>query len=771
MSNKIAACMILGDEYDPKELNETFESLVAGGVDHVFIAYNGKKRFFPGVFDIPFTVEKFAWEEDFAKARTQSFQMVPANEFGWILWIDSDDILETDNGLQNVVKDVDEHTSGVFLRYDYAVEPTTGQVVVEQWRERLLRTSVKWDWIHPIHEVCLGPPGTQFVRKDGAHIRHLRASGEDRGARLRNRRIIAKAKREHPDVPRYVFYFAGETMAEADRETDPEEKANLARAAILAFTDYKEMLDTINDDFFVAQIRIAECFRMAGQFAEAFDADMESIAIYPSWPDGYIGAAKTLMEIGDFGRMLSFADIACKMEKPRTAASIETMNSSFTPLFLRAIANENLGNLDEAVADYRRARNFWNPPNNKLDEKIVELDERLMNGPVVAVPDGDRRRLRGTKPEKSIAFLTTPLPEDWHPELMKINGSGGAELCIMKLAPMFAADGWRVSVFGTPGDHRGVYAEDGVEYWESNEFLTTEKYKVVVSSRTTAPFNTEMEADVKLLWMHDVNSGQALLEMKNQPDKVLALTPWHANHLSKLYRIDPSRISIIPNGIDLDRFPVERSESTDLGSRFIWSSSYDRGLETVLCLWPSIKRRLPDATLDIFYGWNMYDRSIEQWEKYNQNQAEALKLFKIKMETQMAQLGIRPDSGINHHGRVNQDELASFMLASDIWPFTTQFMETFCITAIEMQAAGVIPIASNLAALQNNVAVKDLLIEGWPQNVTYQNQFLDKLDAVYSASSEEILYARQEGRKLAESMTWENAYTKWNDLLRSLGVN
>src|SRR5262249_45886869 len=154
--------------------------------------------------------------------------------------------------------------------------PETRQVVVEQWRERILRTNVDWQWVHPIHEVCLGPPGTQFIRKEEAWIEHQRASGEDRGARERNRKIIDRALIEHPEVPRYVFYLGGETMAEADAEQDQKEKARLAMIAVKAFTRFKEMVDQVNDDYFIAQCRIAECHRMAGDYLEAFEADLET---------------------------------------------------------------------------------------------------------------------------------------------------------------------------------------------------------------------------------------------------------------------------------------------------------------------------------------------------------------------------------------------------------------------------------------------------------------------------------------------------------------
>jgi len=35
----------------------------------------------------------------------------------------------------------------------------------------------------------------------------------------------------------------------------------------------------------------------------------------------------------------------------------------------------------------------------------------------------------------------------------------------------------------------------------------------------------------------------------------------------------------------------------------IYTSSYDRGLEHLLKMWPDVKKAVPDAELHIFYGW------------------------------------------------------------------------------------------------------------------------------------------------------------------------
>ena len=38
----------------------------------------------------------------------------------------------------------------------------------------------------------------------------------------------------------------------------------------------------------------------------------------------------------------------------------------------------------------------------------------------------------------------------------------------------------------------------------------------------------------------------------------------------------------------------------------IYGSSYDRGLEHLLRMWPDIRKEVPDAQLRIFYGWNLF---------------------------------------------------------------------------------------------------------------------------------------------------------------------
>ncbi len=484
--NRVAACMIMGDGYNAKIVRQTLTSLKLAGVDKLFLAYNGKSRstitwMFRHLkkIDLPFVVQKFKWEDNFAKARQQSFDLVPKDEFDWMMWIDADDRFMADKPLDEMFDSLDPYTLGVYIRYDYSVEPETGAVTVQQWRERFFSTKVDWQWKYPVHEVCIGPPGMQFAKRDHCYVVHLRTPEQDYGTRNRNRRIIAKALKEDPTDQRMQFYFANEAAAEADSIEEGSEKWRVAAAAILAYKRFASNPNVGKEDLYLAATRIGDLHLMRHDTNKAIDAFLESLKINPEWPDAYIGLARACLELEDWGKCLSFANLAVERPKPVTSSAITPVTYDYSPLLLRGIALEGLGRFEEAQIDFKAAAEIWNPSGGLLEWKLKEIERKIAVQPL---DKDERKRLRGSRPDKSIAFVTAPLPEPWHPILEAEGGAGGAETCIMRLAPRFVADGWRVSVFGTPGfEHKGVNS-DGVEYWDSEEYIPNEKFKIVVSS-------------------------------------------------------------------------------------------------------------------------------------------------------------------------------------------------------------------------------------------------------------------------------------------------
>lgn len=121
----------------------------------------------------------------------------------------------------------------------------------------------------------------------------------------------------------------------------------------------------------------------------------------------------------------------------------------------------------------------------------------------------------------------------------------------------------------------------------------------------------------------------------------------------------------------------------------MYTSSYDRGLEHLLKMWPEIKKEVPKAELHIFYGWQLF-------ESFYRNNPGSM-AWKDKMDKMMEA------KGITHHGRVSQPEIEKWYQKCGLWTYPTHFGEISCISAMKAQVWGAIPVVIDYAALKTTV--------------------------------------------------------------------
>ena len=174
--------------------------------------------------------------------------------------------------------------------------------------------------------------------------------------------------------------------------------------------------------------------------------------------------------------------------------------------------------------------------------------------------------------------------------------------------------------------------------------------------------------------------------------------------------------------------------------RFIYSSSPDRGLDTLLYLWPFIKLNLPNATLDIFYGFTHF------------NSAE-----KDKLIAQMDQ------PGITYHGRVAQKELREYFEKADIWFYPTRFHESFCITALEAQLTKTVVVTTKLAGLIDTVADRGILIEGDAYTKEYRIKALEEVIGILRDNNRRQQMVDR-AYEWAKQQTWDNKSKEWQEI-------
>ncbi len=183
----------------------------------------------------------------------------------------------------------------------------------------------------------------------------------------------------------------------------------------------------------------------------------------------------------------------------------------------------------------------------------------------------------------------------------------------------------------------------------------------------------------------------------------------------------------------------------------IYGSSYDRGLEHLLKMWPEIKRAVPEAELRIFYGWDMFDRV------YHDNPER--QMWKEKINQMME------EDGIVHLGRISHDACVKEHENAGIWAYPTHFGEISCITAMRAQVYGSIPVVVDYAALQETVkwGVK---VEGDIYDKETSDRFKEELiNLLKSDEAQEIIRVpMMEWAK--KEYSWSKVAKQWTDEFR-----
>ena len=172
-------------------------------------------------------------------------------------------------------------------------------------------------------------------------------------------------------------------------------------------------------------------------------------------------------------------------------------------------------------------------------------------------------------------------------------------------------------------------------------------------------------------------------------------------------------------------------------------SAYYRGLECLLKMWPSIREKVPDATLDVYYGW-------ESWLGL-----EGPDDFYERMEAKFEEM---KDQGVTVHGRVSHEVLANAMKEIQVWAYPTEFTEIHCITALKAQEAGCYPVVTNVGALaetvQSGVKLKTQRIY---TDEYQQEQFVE---AVVNALKNNLTGTSVEGTD------WSDVAQKWDEVIK-----
>jgi len=266
-------------------------------------------------------------------------------------------------------------------------------------------------------------------------------------------------------------------------------------------------------------------------------------------------------------------------------------------------------------------------------------------------------------------------------------------------------------------------------------------------SRFSEYYPATLLSNVENVYMvaHDLTMTGLVIPTHPKLRKIFCLTEWHVSYFESVFPMLKEYLVPFYYGIDLAKFDVVGEGEGKVKNRFIYSSFPDRGLLQVLTMWPEIVAAYPDASLHIYVDLE------NEWA--NRVRPEIMKEVKQRLSELTGGAG----SGVVNHGWVKKSVLAQAWKQAEYWLYPCTFKETFCLTALEAAISKTAVISNDLAALQNTVGDRGVVIPGDATTAEWQSeavkQVLRLMSSEGSATRAENVRRNYEW---AAKLSWEN---------------
>lgn len=390
-----------------------------------------------------------------------------------------------------------------------------------------------------------------------------------------------------------------------------------------------------------------------------------------------------------------------------------------------------------------------------VSRKILESED---HGSYHKADDSTQAYLKTKYAKETVILYSGPSWEKWSFENVERGGIGGSEIWQISLAREFYKLGYRVLNFcDTPEKEMWDGDIQYIHYSHFPEFVDQNYIDYFISSRTTDSLKLPVRAGKIYVMIHDI----FMLSPKDQlfqekVDKYCVLSQWHWDFVKNHHGItDDNKMFLTSNGIYFDRY--DNRDIKRHPYRMFWSSSLDRGLDTLLYLFDFIKKEIPELELHVYYGMETWKKSVKQ--KNDENGLKKIKEIEEGMK--------KP--GIHYHGRVNQKELAEAQLSCSLWAYPTDFEEVFAITAIEAQRARIPVVTSNYAGLRTTLGDSAVMIgngtKGQSYTKDYREKFVEECVSFLKDKEKRESWI-EKGLKNTERFSWQQTALNWQKLFK-----
>jgi glycosyltransferase involved in cell wall biosynthesis len=708
---------------------------------------------------------------DFAAARelSMSYAKNPL-----VMWIDADDILTGGAALRQYAIDYleDPERSCIFLAYDYSFDPD-GKCSTVLWRERIVRKDL-YRWAGVCHESLIpksGHPGAVGrVPEDVSKIVHKHGRFHI-FSDVRNYAILREAheKAEWKD-PRWEFYL-GNACRGLSRWTE-----------CIAWYCRVLQRSGSRDDRLSAALNIAYCHILLGRAWRAIDWFAQAMKIAPDEPRAYFGTARAYFDLKNYRRVLLYTQLGRSLGTPDTITSVDPNHFDYYPGAFEAMALKEIGDPEAALKVATEVRAL-RPDLEASDElyrdvlawaqqeqlkRAVQLvsstafSEQAAIDIIQAVKPEIRAQIPElqvetfcTSPKRSITFLCGLTAETWDPT-SEIDGVGGSEKMVIQLARRLAKKGFRVDVYGNPKPENRYKAFDGVTYRPSQSFNPLLERGHLIIWRHWGYLDLPLRAKSIILDLHDVQFPRDLAPARLA--KIKAAVFKSDFHLDPVREICGDKARILRNGVDpshLSLTPAARRLK-----HLVYASSADRGLKSALRIFARVKALHPDATLDCFYGFTplYFKKAAEsEYQFFGDDQAER---HMLDYAEECFELCDRVGAGFR--GRIGHAALAEELQTSSVLLYPTRFPEISCMAALEAQAAGCIPVTSDMGALKESNKHGVLV----PKEAS-DDAYVSAIHGIFSKGADLDTHRLEMSESILSSYNFDALAAEWLELLNA----
>ncbi len=605
----------------------------------------------------------FDWINDFAAARNFAFSKCTQD---YVFWQDLDDVLSDSKAFirwrDNVM-----HAGHYWLAtYNYAYDPA-GQVTCKFIRERVIKNNFGFKWKYFVHEGLLKEDGGTFWTQqvNTWTINHRRTAEDIKSDHMRNIKIFES----HPEPlePRMNFYYGKELV-----ENGFPEKGGAPLMEALK----SEHLD-IHDRILATQYAIQSAAN-GKAWVQAIELAMNGLKLMPNRAEYWCLLGDIYQAINQpANAVMNYRGALCCEENALGGiVVIDTRAYKEYPLTKLTEIYLHQGRFDLAE-EHIEMLSKHNPTHaESFQKRLVELK--------------NLSTIRTNLVKSEDIIITCP-PQgavtDWDENTLAEKGHGGSETAAIEVARWLKKKTNRAVKIFHPRAQRDVMPS-GVEYIPSSELVgyvqNVEPHAHIAWRHPTRLTNAK-----SYIWCHDLQCPGA--NVVANYDKIVALSEFHKEYLIETNGVPEDKIVLGFNGINPDDFsePAVRDPL-----KVVFSSSPDRGLAQTIDI---VKKAREISKLDIklhcFYGFeNMRKAGQNEWA----DRIEA----KIKENSDF----------VTHHGQVNKKVLMKNFKEAAVWLYVNDFIESYCITAIEALCAGAWPIVRDMGALK--YTMKEALDKG-----------------------------------------------------------